>query len=229
MKILLQLFFINNEYTFNRWITSFEAVPVYDDWELYIIGYVDDIYFDRFREKLKIKSCTFIRNYYNHGKSFILNNIVKFINYDIILCFDGDIILNDKVAPVLEDKLITHNLDIIIPIQEDDNRNYIWNPINVAENLFFVKNNYGLSGGIFLTKKAIIDNNPLPLVGSFGPEDVIWFSQLDKINIIVYVCNLVKIIHPSGEHKSYDIKYYINLLDSLENVPMDKVINPKML
>lgn len=207
-KIILQVFFIINDMAYSRWNKSYLSIikNIARGYSYIIAGYVSDDYKGKINEFIKLGINIVLFNK-NMGKSYYINYITSYFNFDKIIYCDEDIIWPYGEMEKLDLCGIDLNKCVIVPRQLEDNRHYILNPINVVGNFIKLKNNYGFAGGVFISNRNTLMKYPHTNVGQYGPEDVLWFTEIGKDGIVVMLYNEISVIHPFGgeSHNNSDL------------------------
>lgn len=228
MNIFLHCVFVEDEESLSSLRTSVNSLALPKGCDYAAAGFVSIPFVDRVTEVLKRMSPVKIDIWkYNAGKSSYVNKFVEELQpeaYERIFCSDSDIVWRRESFPNLM-KHLEPAAEVVLPRQEGDNRHFVWNP-TVSGDLVFLESNYGFSGGALLTTMSLIKKYPLPRVGSYGPEDVLWFRGLAKEGKKVAIVNSASVVHPLVKHKKTG-SLPLELLKEMKYLPSSVIVPDK--
>jgi len=226
MNIFLHCVFVEDEESLSSLKTSVNSLALLKDCDYAAAGFVSIPFVDMVTKVLKRMNPVKVDIWtHNAGKSSYINKFIEELkpgDYKRIFCSDSDIVWENKSFQVLLENLGS-KADVVLPLQEGDNRHFVWNPIILGD-LLFLEGNYGFSGGALLTTTELLKKFSLPHVGSYGPEDVLWFRRLAKEGKNVAIVKSASVLHPFVKNKRGE-SLPLELVKEMKDLP-SSVIPP---
>jgi glycosyltransferase involved in cell wall biosynthesis len=169
-----------------------------------IYGFVEDLYIPQFRRIVgdAIDSIDTNLIEINAGKSYLINRVAEITLADVLIFMDSDIIVDSKSIAELVSCFEVGVFDVLVPNQKEDCRHRLSNlPQTAVVNGTQVKysNRYvpfGISGGMFITKRQTILENRFDYVSEYGPDDTLFVKKLYDSGKTIGVLESVFVTHP---------------------------------
>lgn len=179
---------------------------------IYMDGWVrDDTMWrelNQFIDKLNIRISYVNRRSKNVGKSKIINTLCDIGKHQLVLYIDSDIILDKYTIMDLLDIEKKINIKaIFVPNQKEDCRHNLFiqdiKDLTYKSRISTNKDCLGISGGVFLCRRELIEKNPFEDKGPYSPDDVSFFERNIKNGIYTFICLDIYVTHPFDKNDEY--------------------------